>query len=474
VYAFNTDSMQGLGLVADLLAKGANVYRGTTAFDAGGTHFFTGAALVDGASLAASGADLGALAGARSTPVTGLGNYPVAHRQLAIPKIGLYTNSTSVPPDPIFRGDQGVNAHCARTSGSGTFCEALFTLAVKDKIPLSEIIPITSTDLTNGRLVNDGFTAFINPSTSINVGAFTTDNPPLFVPNATGLALRSFVNGGGTYLGFNNNAQTPVRSLGMETLAQSTQTIQGLTTPGSTFDADFKTTDPVGWGFDLGGWIYRDASGNSVFDPNSVGAGTVVESYDADTAANPGKYGYQVQAAGLAGRPAAVDTAYGSGHVVALGYNPFYRAWKEEDERLVLNAAMYPKGADIPATAPSPLTEQPAPSAAAIKAAAPALPAAQVRAALHPVVVATAQGNPDRDVRIRVKRADGAKLRAAVKSAKLSHKLRKRTRYVTARRTVTLIVKGARVNNGHARPVWLGRIQRGLDRRHVTPLYALV
>jgi hypothetical protein len=64
----------------------------------------------------------------------------------------------------------------AASSGSGAFCEALFTLAVKDKIPLSEISPVTSTDLTDNRLVNEHFTAFVDPgSTSqngnINVGA---------------------------------------------------------------------------------------------------------------------------------------------------------------------------------------------------------------------------------------------------------------------------------------------------------------
>jgi hypothetical protein len=477
VYAFNTDSMQGLGLVADLLGKGVNVYRGTTAFTASGTRFFTGAALVDGASLAASGADLGGLATSRNTPVTGLAGYPVAHRQMAVPKIGLYTGTATVPPDPIYRGNAGANAHCAASSGSGSFCEALFTLGVKDRIPLSLISPVTSTDLTNNRLVNEHFTAFINPgSTSqngnINVGAVQGS---VFVPNAAGLGLRSFVSGGGIYVGTNNSSQTPVRSLGMETLAPDQQPIEDLTTPGSTFDGDFDTTNPVAWGFDLGGWIYRDSSANAVFDPNSVGAGRVVESYDAGTAADPGKYGYQVQAAGLAGRPAAVDTPYGSGHVVALGYNPFFRAWKEEDERLVLNAALYPKGGDIPPVAPSAQTAKAAPVAAAVKPATPAVPAAKLRAVVsHPAAAVRVAANPDRDVRIRVKRADGRKLRSAVRAAKLNRTLRKRTRYVTTRRTVTLVVKGARANAGHARPVWLSRIQRGLDKRHVSPLSAFL
>ena len=36
---------------------------------------------------------------------------------------------------------------------------------------------------------------------------------------------------------------------------------------------------------------------------------------------------------------------FGSGRSVLIGFNPFYRSWKEQDERLVLNAALYPKGA---------------------------------------------------------------------------------------------------------------------------------
>jgi hypothetical protein len=161
--------------------------------------------------------------------------------------------------------------------------------------------------------------------------------------------------------------------------------------------------------------------------------------------------------------------------VVALDYNPFYRAWKEEDERLVLNAALYPKGADIAPAGPSPRTARQAPAAVAVRAAAPAIPAAKLRAVVrHPAAVVRNVANPDRDVRIRVKRADGAKLRKAVRAAKLNRKLRRRTHYVTTRRTVTLVVRKARTNNGHARPVWLSRIQRGLDRRHVTPLFAFV
>ena len=67
VYAFNTDSARGLGLAIDLLDKGVNVYRGVQPFTPGGKRFYTGAALVDGASLAGSGVNLAALADASAT-----------------------------------------------------------------------------------------------------------------------------------------------------------------------------------------------------------------------------------------------------------------------------------------------------------------------------------------------------------------------------------------------------------------------
>ena len=118
VYAFNTDSARGLGLAIDLLDKGVNVYRSTAAFSAGGKQFYSGAALVDGASLAASGVNLADLAAKRQTPVIGLNSYPAPRRQLAKPKIGLYTNATTIPSNPLFPEGPGIN-------GNSRYCPRL-------------------------------------------------------------------------------------------------------------------------------------------------------------------------------------------------------------------------------------------------------------------------------------------------------------------------------------------------------------
>lgn len=450
VLAFNTDSARGLALTVDLLDKGVNVYRATTAFTAGGKQFYTGAALVDGASLAGK-ADIAALAKARETPVLGLSTYPVARKQLAKPKIGLYTGATTVPTNPLF--PQGGTQYC----GSSSFCEALHDLGVKLGLPTSAIIPVTSADIENGVLGTTGFTALINPGYSMAVR--TTAGDALTV---LGDRLQDWVNDGGVYIGTNNNGTSAARGIGATTL--NTGSITGLLTPGSTFDATFDTTNPVAWGFDLGGWIYRDASGNSVFDGSTVG--TIAKSVVTYAATPDEKYGYEVNAAGLTGRPAVVDSPSGTGRAILIGFNPFFRSWKEQDERLVLNAALYPKGAVIAPSAPSAESAEPAPEATEIKA---AVVTTQATATLPAVKKAE---NADRNVRITVKRSQAAKLKLAVKVAKLSKSVKKKVSYSKTKTTYTLTVKGARTSDEHARKAWVARVTGALESMKVRPVSA--
>src|SRR4029078_6248892 len=112
----------------------------------------------------------------------------------------------------------------------------------------------------------------------------------------------------------------------------------------------------------LGGWIYRDSSGNPVFDTGTLGNGTSVVTYGNTP---DGKYGYhaRARAAPPPARPAVGDVPYGSGRSVLIGFNPFYRSWKEQDERLVLNAALYPKGAALAPSPATPESAEPAPAA---------------------------------------------------------------------------------------------------------------
>ena len=97
VYAFETDSMQALALVWELLERNVKVYRGRAAFSASGRDFTTGTALVDGASLADRGVDLAAMAAKRQTPVTGVNGYPVEHQEIERPKVGVYSQGDNNP-----------------------------------------------------------------------------------------------------------------------------------------------------------------------------------------------------------------------------------------------------------------------------------------------------------------------------------------------------------------------------------------
>ena len=155
-----------------------------------------------------------------------------------------------------------------------------------------------------------------------------------------------------------------------------------------------------------------------------------------------------------------------------MGFDPFYRAWKEEDERLVLNAAMYPIGAELPASQPTRETDVRAATFAQVKPA--AAPLAKAKLTTVPKAGVKVVANADLDVRISVKHADAAKLRAAVKAARLSKHVRKRMHFKATKKSLTVVFKGLRTKDEHARRPWVSRIQHGMERRKVVPLYALI
>jgi hypothetical protein len=321
---------------------------------------------------------------------------------------------------------------------------------------------VTATELAAGDLVSKNYTALLNPNQSIPAGAGAT-------------ALQAFVNGGGTYVGTLANGTTAARNAGitmLNTVAATTfsPAPNTMSTPGSIFTATFNTSSPVAWGFDDGGFIYRDATGNPIYDPNTMnGNGTTIpQAAAAVSYANPLKsLGFSRNATGpgkLDGRPHVVDQPFGAGRAVMFGHNPFYRSWKEGDERVVLNALLYP----------TTVAQPPATKLVAAKKAAPLgepLAKAELpKVASRPVRSTKAT---DRDVRIQVARKHSVKLKRAVKAAKLPRKARKQVRYVRSAKTVTLVVKGARrANNDHARGEWVRKIVGRLDKRGVKVLFA--
>jgi hypothetical protein len=465
VYAFDTDSAQGLGMVTELLEKDVQVSRAAAGFTAGGRTFKTGAALVDGSTLGAT--DLAAIAKKRQTPVTGLPSFPVQRHVLAKPKIGIYTGTSTNTANPI------PLAGTTKDACSSGFCEALFSLTQKSLVPASLISPVTSADLAAGKLVTDGYTALVYPSLSGAASAIT----------GTGAtALQDFVNRGGRYIGTLTLGTTSARNAGLTTL--NTQPISGLNTPGSIYDATFDTTSPLAWGFDAGGWVYRDLGNGGanpvpVYDANSLNGDAAANIPAAKAAGRYGplrpvsgqmyKFGFDVNARGpnqLATRPVVVDQPFGAGRALLLGFNPYYRAWVDGEERIALNGILYPTS-----TAVEPSATPKTVAAAAEPAAAP-VPAAKLPAA---------KTSPDkggrntiRDLRITVKRAQSAPLKAAVKRAQLSKKLRAKVRYTYTKTTATLVMRNVRTDDPHARNAWVIRIMDGLAQRKVRAITAQV
>jgi hypothetical protein len=344
VYVFAADSSSALSMVNQLLTQGATVSRAATGFDAGGVHLDSGAALVAGDSISLNA--LAADAARWQTPVYGLADYPVTHYAMSLPKIAIYAG-TSVPTNPAVPGTG--DGYCHSTA----YCEAMFALTQKEGIPTSQITQLTAADLANGLLTNQ-YNVFIDPNAAISA---TT---PLGSAGTPAQAVQAFVNGGGTFIGSAAGGVTSARNAGITTV--NTNTISGINTPGSTFDATWNTSVPAGWGMDAGGWIYRESSTDPNFDPATLGGNgttippaTAVATFApaADCGGPPGFgncYGYSVNAvANLPGRPAIVDQPFGAGHAIMFGFDPWYRGWQTAAERMVFNGVLYPTGSPIPA-----------------------------------------------------------------------------------------------------------------------------
>ena len=266
VLAFETDSMQALALVYELLDAGVDVARARDAFSAGGRSFSTGTALVDASTL--GGVDIAALAAKRQTPVTGLDGYPVAppdgqaeDRRLLAGHDGAEqpAREENAAPGP---------GHCATqvpgVAGAADYCVALFTLTDKIGLP--------------------GYTVTARPR------GCSRRSPPRSWRRAThhqGLhraAEREPVDPGrrrgdraagvhqpGRHVGTLANGTTAARNAGVTMLNTVAATTLNEPPRRSRRRARSSprrsTSSPVAWGFDDGGFIYRDATGNPIYDP---------------------------------------------------------------------------------------------------------------------------------------------------------------------------------------------------------------
>jgi hypothetical protein len=483
VYAFNADSMQALGLASDLMNAGATVYRAKDAFDSGGRHYDTGAVLVDGATI--SLANLAPLARARDTAVEGLDRFPAARYAVAKPKIAIWTGSNNIVQNP---------EHGTACTNASDYCWVRFTLQEKVRIPANQLIGLTSTQINAGAL-NDpanAFTAIIIPR-QYNIAA----------TNTVAEHIRTFVNNGGKFLSYYTGGTTSARNTGItlvntEALPPGPPENPDVITPGSTYDGTFDTSNPIAWGFDKGGFLYRDQeNNNAIFNPLTLAGGTGTGDTTVPAATAPirytagGKsYGFEQNSTGpgrLDNRPAVIDQPFGAGRVFLFAGDPFFRAWNESVERQALNALLYPMGALIPADPAPPGGAAPAPAPVDTSPAARAEARQEYREALTPTgqAIPKAQLPPlvnrpvahqdrsGRDVRITVYRHDAKALRRAVSRAKLPKRFAKQVRYITRRESVTLVIKGLRARaDQHERQQLVSPIMRDLKRNQVKPLVA--
>ena len=134
------------------------------------------------------------------------------------------------------------------------YCWVRFDAAGEGQIPAAQLIGLTSTQINAGALTDpaNAFTAIVIPR-QYNIAATNT---------VAGHIRRSSTPAGVPQLLHGRNDQRPQhrgsRSLNTRVAAARPAENPDVITPGSTYDGTFDTSDPIAWGFDKGGFLYRD------------------------------------------------------------------------------------------------------------------------------------------------------------------------------------------------------------------------
>ena len=313
---------------------GVEGLRAAAAFTAGGRHFKTGAALVDGATLGAH-RPRRARGGTRETPVYGLPRYPVDRYQLVKPKIGdLHAAARPGRTRPARRRTR--RARC-----SGGYCEALFVLTQKMRIP-------ASTDLrrsrrrrsTAGELVNRRLHRVRQPGDDDRPRHRQRDH-------ADARRSRTFVNAGGRYIGTSTNGTTTRPQRGPDA-RQHAGDLRAISTPGSIYDGAFDTTSPLAWGYRHRRLDLPRPRGQRQLRPGDAGrpaaripapkvAGALRRRprRQRPRCTSTASTSTPAARASWPAAPAMIDQPFGAGRALLFGVNPFYRAWIDGEERLV-------------------------------------------------------------------------------------------------------------------------------------------
>ena len=233
------------------------------------------------------------------------------------------------PTRPLRRAAAGHEPHDATA-------QALFTLTQKIGLPEPMVRRSPTPTWRPASWSSDGFTVLINPAATIPAGAGAT-------------ALQAFVNHGGRYIGTLAGGTTSRAQRRASRLLNTYHDQRDRSTPGSFFTADLRHVEPGRLGLrrrrlrlprvdwrpglrpgDAGRQRRRDPGGHAPVATTPTRCGVLRLSRNATGAGQ------------LAGRPAVVDQPFGAGPRDHARLRPVLPRLAEQDERLVLNAVLYP------------------------------------------------------------------------------------------------------------------------------------
>ena len=274
----------------------------------------------------------------RDTPVYGLPRYPVAALRDRRSRRSRCTRAARRrPPNPA----STARRHCA--CGGGLLLGAVHARAEGRDPARADRRRDRRRDLAAGKLVSDGFTAFIIPQRT-----------RWRRPTPTRRSIQAFVNGGGRFLGYYTGGTTSARNVGLTAL--NTQTMTPAITRRARRTTARSTRPTRSRGASTRAAGSTATSGNAVYNP-----ATLAGDGDDPGASAPCRTRRSPAASPTATRstrsaPASSTAARRSSTSRSApvarscsASNPFFRAWHDGEERLALNALIYPLGADDPA-----------------------------------------------------------------------------------------------------------------------------
>ncbi len=153
-------------------------------------------------------------------------------------------------------------------------------------------------------------------------------------------AIDSFVKDGGTLVCFNRATAFAIQHFGLPVKnVVAGMKRQEFFTGGSVLEVEAATSHPVMAGMPARAAIFVDSS--PAFETGEGFKGEVLAKYQAT--GSPLLSGYLLGERFLNNRAAALDVAYGKGHIVLLGFRPQWRGQPFGTFRVVFNAVLGPR-----------------------------------------------------------------------------------------------------------------------------------